>query len=204
MQKVFKANTDFSLKMRLYTADEAKLQVSEIQSRIVRGNVFIHPTDTIYGLGCSAKLSKAIQRIREIKERPDTPFSVMAPSVEWIRENCVVTKEAEKYLKELPGPVTLILKLKNDSAIAKEVAPGIDSVGVRIPDHWFHKVIENLGVPIVTTSVNKTGKVFMNSFDNLDDDIEHKIDFGIDEGEKKGRPSKIIHLEGGEVKIRER
>jgi L-threonylcarbamoyladenylate synthase len=190
--------------MQIYTSDEAKLKKSEIQSRIVRGQVFIHPTDTIYGLGCSAKISKAVQKIRELKQRPDTPFSVMAPSIEWIRENCVITKEAEKYLKELPGPVTLILKLKNKKAIAPEVAPGKDSVGVRIPKHWFHSIVKDLDVPIITTSVNQTGKVFMTSMDNLDDKIRCRVDFIIDEGEKKGRPSKIIHLESEEVKIRER
>jgi len=190
--------------MQIYTKAEAKLKSSEIQSRIVRGQIFIHPTDTIYGLSCSAKLSNAVKKIREIKERPDTPFSVWVPSVNWIRENCVITKEAEKYLKELPGPVTLILKLKNKKAIAPEVAPGKDSVGVRIPDHWFNRIVEELGVPIITTSVNKTGKMFMTSFDNLDDKIRVKVDFAVDEGEKSGRPSKIIHLEGEEVKVRER
>jgi len=190
--------------MQIYTADEAKLKKAEIQSRIVRGQVFIYPTDTIYGIGCSAKLSKGIQKIREIKQRPDTPFSVMVPSIDWVKENCILSKEAEKYLKELPGPVTLILKTKNGAAVAKEVAPGKDSVGVRIPDHWFHKIVEDLDIPIITTSVNKAGKMFMTSLDNLDDDIREKVDFAIDEGEKKGKPSKIIHLEGEEVKIRER
>lgn len=189
--------------MQIYTAAEAKLKKAEIQSRIVRGQIFIHPTDTIYGLGCSAKISKAVQKIREIKQRPDTPFSIMAPSIDWIRENCVITKDAEKYLKQLPGPITLILKTKNNP-VAKEVAPNIDSIGIRIPDHWFHKIVEELGVPIITTSVNQTGKIFMTSLDNLDEEIKIKVDFAIDEGEKTGRPSKIIHLEGEEVKIRER
>ena len=149
--------------MQIYTAAEAKLKKSEIQSRIVRGQVFIHPTDTIYGLGCSAKLSEAVQKIREIKQRPDTPFSVMAPSIEWIRENCIISKEAEKYLKQLPGPITLILKTKNHP-VASEVAPNKDSIGVRIPDHWFHEIVKNLDIPIITTSVNVTGKMFTTSF----------------------------------------
>ena len=189
--------------MQIYTAAEAKLKKSEIQSRIVRGQIFIHPTDTIYGLGCSAKLSKAVQKIREIKQRPDTPFSVMAPSIAWIKENCVVTKEVEKYLKQLPGPITLILKTKNHP-VAKEVAPGKNSVGVRIPDHWFHKVVADLGIPIITTSVNVTGKMFTTSLEDLDEKIAVKVDFAIDEGEKAGRPSKIIDLTKEEVKITKR
>ena len=189
--------------MQIYTSAEAKLKKAEIQSKIARGQIFIHPTDTIYGIGCSALISTAVKKIREIKERQDTPFSIMVPSVEWIRENCVITKEAEKYIKELPGPVTLILKTK-EQPVAPEVSPGSNTLGIRIPQHWFHSIVKDLEVPIITTSVNKTGKTFMTSLDDLDPEIAKDVDFAIDEGKKEGRPSKIIHLEGEEVKFRER
>ncbi len=189
--------------MQIYTAAEAKLKKAEIQGRIAKGEIFIHPTDTIYGIGCNALISKAVNKIREIKERQETPFSVMVPSTEWIKENCVVSKQAEKYLKELPGPVTLILKTI-DQPVAPEVSPGSDTLGVRIPQHWFYSIIKDLEIPIITTSVNKTGKTFMTSIDNLDEEIVKDVDFAIDEGEKQGRPSKIIHLEGEEIKVRER
>ncbi len=189
--------------MQIYTAAEAKIKKAEIQGRIAKGEIFIHPTDTIYGIGCNALISNAVKKIREIKERPDTPFSVMAPSVEWIKENCIITKQTEKYLKELPGPVTLILKTTNQ-AVAPDVAPGSDTLGVRIPKHWFHTIVEDLEIPIITTSVNKTETSFMTSIDDLDPEIAKDVDFAIDEGKKEGRPSKIIHLEGEEVKVKER
>ena len=99
--------------------------------------------------------SRKWKKIREIKQRPDTPFSVMAPSLTWIKENCVISKEAEKYLKQLPGPITLILKTK-DSPVAPEVAPGKDSVGIRIPNHWFHKIVKELKIPISGIIENMT------------------------------------------------
>ena len=52
--------------------------------------------------------------------------------------------------------------------------------------------------------INKTGTAFMSSIDDLDPEIAKDVDFAIDEGKKEGRPSKIIHLEGEEVKVRER
>ncbi len=189
--------------MQLITKEEAKLKKMDILSMIARGHVFIHPTDTIYGLGCNAKLSSAVKRIRELKQRPDTPFSIMVPSVEWIRENCVITKEAEKWLKKLPGPITLILKTKK-KCVAPEVAPKTDTIGVRIPNHWFAKLVAELGIPIVTTSVNKTDQAFMTSTEDLESDIKMGVDFAIYEGEKPGRPSTIIHLESEEVKIKKR
>ena len=190
--------------MQIITKAEIRLKKEEIIDKILNGDVFIYPTDTIYGLGCDATNSQALKKIRQIKQRPDTPFSVIVPSLEWVKENCVITKEAEEYIKELPGPITLILKLKNPDCVAAEVAPGLDSLGIRIPSHWISGIVDSLGVPIITTSVNRTDKPFMKDIEELDPEIKSQISFALYEGAKEGRPSKIIHLEGVETKIRER
>ena len=86
--------------------------------------------------------------------------------------------------------------------VARNVAPGKETLGVRLPDHWFTNVVNDVGVPLVTTSVNKAGERFMTDKDNLDSDIEKGVSFLIYEGEKKARPSKVIDLVKGEVKER--
>jgi len=189
--------------MQVITKSELKLRQRELKIKIKEGYVFIHPTDTIYGVGCNALDSNAVKKIREIKGKYEHPFSVIAPSKEWIKQNCIVTKEAEQWLDKLPGPYTLILKLKTE-CIAPEVNPKSNSLGVRIPDHWFSQLVEAIGVPIVTTSANYTGKCPMTSLDNLNHEIKNTVDFTIYEGEKKGKPSNIIHLEGEETKVIER
>lgn len=188
--------------MEILTKKELELRKEEFTKKILSGAVFIHPTDTIYGLGCNALDEKAVERIRKIKERTDNPFSVWAPSLKWIKDNCVVDKKAEEWLKKLPGPYTLVLKLKNKKAVAKAVIPNTDNLGVRIPEHWFSKVVESLNLPIVTTSVNKAGQAFMTRLEDLEAQILGKVDFMIYEGEKQARPSKIIDLVKGEVKER--
>jgi len=193
--------------MQVITRAETKLRKGEIKKKILKGDIFVHPTDTIYGLGCNAKDSKAVKTLRKIKKRPDNPFSVIAPSKAWIEENCELTQEAKEWLNKLPGPYTLILKTK-DSPVCKEVAPGKDSLGVRIPEHWISSLVEWVGAPIITTSVNVTDEPFMEKIEDLDldinDDIKRKLSFVLYEGEKPGRPSKIVHLEKDEVKVRER
>ena len=184
--------------METLTKGDVKLRAEELIEHIHNGEIFIHPTDTIYGLGCKATDDKAVMKIRKLKERGDAPFSVWVPNKGWILQNCIVPKDAEKWLDELPGPQTLVLKLKNKKAIAKSVNPNIDSIGVRIPNHWFHNIVERLGVPIVTTSANKTGRTFMTSIENLEDGIKNGVRFVVYEGEKKGRPSKIVQLTDGE------
>ncbi len=173
----------------------------EFVSRIRQGEVFIHPTDTIYGIGCNASNSKSVNKIRKAKGRPSNPFSVIAPSKNWILENCKTSKEAEEYINKLPGAYTLILKLKNNDIVAKEVNPKVDSLGIRIPEHWFSKVVEELNIPVVTTSANLVGAEFMTSLENLDESIKSEMGFIIYEGEKESNPSTIVDLTGKKAKI---
>ncbi|MEE9525771.1 MAG: L-threonylcarbamoyladenylate synthase [Candidatus Woesearchaeota archaeon] len=193
--------------MQVITRAETRLRRGEIREKILNGDVFVYPTDTIYGIGCNALDSKAISKLRTMKQRPDSPFSVIAPSRAWIEENCIITDEAKEWLDKLPGPYTFILKTK-DQPVAPEVAPGKESLGVRMPEHWITPFVEWVGVPIITTSVNVTDEPYMEKIEDLDEDIndtiKRKLAFVLYEGPIKGRPSKLVHLEGDEVKVRER
>ena len=188
--------------MRILNFDDFTAEKQSIIDSIINGAVFIHPTDTIYGLGCNAELSSAVRKIRKLKARASNPFSVIAPSLEWIYENCIVTKEDEEWLEKLPGHYTLIFKLKNN-CVAKEVNPGLKTLGIRIPNHWIRKLVSETEVPVVTTSVNKANEDYMTSLEDLDPSIKGWVDFILYEGKKEGKPSKIIDLTEN-VKIIER
>ena len=180
--------------MRIITKEELSFSTKNyVVNKIEEGTVFIHPTDTIYGLGCNASDSKAVGLIRKIKQRPLTPFSVIAPSKKWILENCNVNDDAKEWINKLPGPYTLILTKKN-AKIAGNVAPNVNTIGIRIPNHWFSSIVSELGFPVVTTSANITSENFMTSLEDLDVKIKSQIDFILYEGEKSGRPSTIIDL----------
>ncbi|MBR9683677.1 threonylcarbamoyl-AMP synthase [Candidatus Woesearchaeota archaeon] len=187
--------------MEELTPRDLELRKEEIIDRIKNGAVFIYPTDTIYGVGCDASNTEAIQKIRQLKDRQNSPFSIWVPSRRWIEENCQSSKEIDKWLLELPGAYTLILKLKNKKCVASNINPGNQTIGVRMPDHWFRKFVRELNLPIVTTSANKTGKSFMTSLEDLDPEIKNEIDFIIYEGEKKAKPSKLIDLTAEEKVI---
>ncbi len=185
-------------------AEDVKKNMKKYVS-VLKKSVFIHPTDTIYGIGGDATRSNIVAKIREIKNRYTQAMSVMAPSKEWIRENFIITPTVEEWLKKLPGPYTLILKKKpNKKPVAKNVAPGLDTVGIRIPAHWIKDLVKLMNKPIITTSVNVTGNNYMTSLDDLDKEIEKKIDYIIYEGQILGHASTIVHLEGEKVVIRER
>ncbi len=180
--------------MHTISKDEFNVEKEIFFTKIREGSLFIHPTDTIYGIGCDATNHDAVYKVRESKQRYESPFSVIAPSKEWIRENCEVNERVEEWLGKLPGPYTLILKLKNKGAIAPNVNMNMSTIGVRIPDHWFSGIVSEIGVPTITTSANVTQQNFMTSEEDLDPSLISKIEFMVYEGDKKGRPSKLVDL----------
>ena len=105
--------------MIVLNIDEYNLHKSTIL-RELKNSVFVYPTDTIYGIGCNATDESLVRKIRFIK-KTDKPFSVIVPNKEWIYNNCIITEGAEEWIRKLPGPYTLILRLKNKGAVAKNV-----------------------------------------------------------------------------------
>lgn len=163
---------------------------SKVIELLQKGEVIIYPTDTIYGIGCSAYNVRAVNKIRELKQREYKPFSIWAPSIEWVRTNCHVE---EQYLDMLPGPVTLIVKLKRP--LADNISN--DTIGVRIPDHPFHEIVHRLGAPIITTSVNVSGEPHITSIAEIPD--RFILVPYIDAGSIRNPPSTIINTITGEI-----
>ncbi len=172
------------------------LKKAEIAREILKNKIFIYPTDTIYGIGCNALDEDAVQKIRDIK-KTDHPFSVIAPSKDWIYKNCYAKRS---YIEKLPGPFTFILKMKK-RVVAKNVVLGKRSLGVRIPNHLFTKIVQKAGVPFITTSVNETGKKPLIDVKKIPKKIKKKIDYVIDEGVIDNKPSTIIDLTKKVAKI---
>ena len=161
-------------------------------SRILN-QIFIYPTDTIYGIGCDAENENLVEKIRNIKGRDAKPFSVIAPSFEWILQNCETTEQ--DLIKYLPGAYTLILK-KKDKNFLKHISDN-EYLGVRIPAHEFTKILQMTGKPIVTTSVNFSGEKPANKLNEIDEEIKNQVDLIIDDGALSGEVSKTV--KDGEV-----
>jgi len=169
-------------------------QIEKMLGEMRLGKVFVYPTDTIYGIGCDATNPASVGRIRALKEREKRPFSVIAPSLEWIMCNCQVGRREKEWLEKLPGPYTLIVRLANKAAVCPAVNYGLATIGVRMPNGWFTGAVAKAGIPFVTTSVNVTGKPFMTSAANINPGIKEDVDYLIDVGPLKNKPSKVVDL----------
>jgi len=184
--------------MQVLTTDEYRIKKAKIISDIRKGAIFIYPTDTIYGIGCNALNNDAVKKIRRIKGNFERPFSVMVPDKQWIMENCEIYSSEEDWFGKLPGPYTLILSLLNLHCVAPSVSDK-ETLGVRIPDHWCTEIARLAQVPIITTSANLSGGMFMTSLETLHDEIRRYVDFMIDVGEIRGRPSTIVNMSEAQV-----
>ncbi|MFH1399275.1 MAG: L-threonylcarbamoyladenylate synthase [Candidatus Woesearchaeota archaeon] len=187
--------------MRVLTKDEFLLEKGRFVSDIKQGAIFLHPTDTIYGIGCSALDSEAVAKVRHAKLRTSMPFSILVPSKQWLYDNCKVDDRVESWVKKLPGAYTFILHLKNKKAVVQEVNNNLSTIGVRIPDHWFSSLVTELAIPIITTSANISGENFMTNLDNLDPRLKSKLNFLVYEGPKECRPSTLVDFTKGEPKL---
>ena len=193
LSETFFKSVVFPFCMDILSREELVQKQRIFLKKIEKGSLFIHPTDTVYGIGCNALNDEAVKKIREIK-KSSMPFSIIVPNIDWIYENCVVTPNVEKWIKNLPGPVTLILKLKNKNAVSRHVNLDLETIGVRIPNHWISDLVNKLGYPVVSTIIMNEDQTILVSPENLHHDVVPHVDFAINEGELSNNRSRIINL----------
>jgi L-threonylcarbamoyladenylate synthase len=131
-------------------------QIQQAAEIIRSGGVVAFPTETVYGLGANALDPQAVDRIYELKGRPNTsPLIVHAASIEQARS--LVTwwpPEADTLARTYwPGPLTMVLP--KIAAVPDNATAGLDTVGVRVPNHPVAlRLIELAQVPIAAPSAN--------------------------------------------------
>ncbi|KAL9238859.1 hypothetical protein vseg_013231 [Gypsophila vaccaria] len=148
----------------------------EAVQSIKSGKVIAVPTDTIYGFACDACSREAINRIYEIKGRSHTrPLAICVGDVPDIKRFAVTDHLPETLLDSLlPGPVTLVLRRGESSFLEKSLNPGVDSIGVRVPDNDFIRIIaRGSGSALALTSANLSGHPSSVSIDDFENLWEH-------------------------------
>jgi len=179
-----------------------EIDASDIINRMKAGEIIIYPTDTVYGIGCNASKPGSVSLIREIKKRDaNKPLSVIAPSKKWIYDHFEINKKS--YIQTLPGPFTFVLNMKK-RAVARNVNPGSETLGVRIPYHAFTRLVQRANIPFITTSVNLSGQKPVREIREIPRSILKRVDIVIDGGFLPNYPSTIIDLTGEIARILKR
>lgn len=144
------------------------------------GGIILYPTDTIWGIGCDATNSKAVEKIFKLKGR-DAGKSVIV-----LLDN---DNKIQSYVNDVPeiayslieyaeNPLTIIYS--NAKNLASNVVHEDGSIGIRIPNHAFcKKLIERFRKPIVSTSANLSGEKPPENFSAISEEILNGVDYVI-------------------------
>jgi len=149
------------------------------------GELVAFPTETVYGLGAVATNEAAVKKIYAAKGRPsDNPLIVhVGTFVEIEKYVDNISDKARKCMEAFwPGPLTIIFKVK-PNILAPSVTAGLDTVGIRMPDHPVAiKLLQKLEKPVAAPSANRSGKPSPTEGIHVEQDLEGKIPMILDGG----------------------
>lgn len=151
---------------------------------LASGGLVAVPTETVYGLAGNGLNAAAVDRIYEVKGRPETkPLSLMVPGAAAMEQYCENVPPGAYMLAERfwPGPLTIVLKAKD--TIPSVVLAGGDTVGLRCPDQeQTLALLQECGMPLAAPSANPSGvkspKTAEEVFAYFDGKIEAVLDGG--------------------------
>ena len=116
-----------------------------------------------YHLVCNARDEQAVARLRQRKRRPDKPLAVMFPvcgedGLDAIRDHVHLREEEAALIAGPMRPIVLAAK-RPGGALAGNIAPGLDEIGVFLPYSPLHQLLlDAVGGPVVATSGNISGE----------------------------------------------
>ena len=174
-----------------------KLAVTAVK----KGGLVVFPTDTVYGIGCDPRNPKAIAAIYKIKKREGSKnLPVLGYSKKEISEIAIFDKLSSKIADSFwPGPITLVLKLKDD-----EINKSMDldgKIAVRVPNHPCTLSLLKECKIIVGTSANYSGNAPFSDSTNLLENFSG-FDIFIDGGKiPNSNESTIVEIIDGDLKI---
>jgi len=175
-----------------------KEEIAKALKVIQDGGIILYPTDTIWGIGCDATNTEAIEKIFTLKQRDEAKSMIILLDNE---------NKLESYVQEVPSiaydlieyaenPLTLVMPGAKNISPALIAADG--SVGIRVAKHDFcQQLIQRLRKPLVSTSANISGKPSPQTFDEIEQGIIDGVDYVVtleQHNTEKKKPSTIMRL----------
>jgi len=172
-------------------------EINKSIETLKRGGLILYPTDTVWGIGCDATNSAAIEKVFALKKRAETKsliclvndFRMLNQYVEYIPE------VAYDILKYASKPTTVIYD--DPIRVAENLIAPDNSLAIRVvKDDFCDTLIRKFRRPIVSTSANISGSKTPSSFQEITQDILEGVDYVVNlhRSKRAGKPSAIIKL----------
>ncbi|KAB2542379.1 translation factor Sua5 [Salipiger aestuarii] len=170
------------------------------------GGLVAFPTETVYGLGGDASNDRAVARIYEAKGRPSfnpliVHFADLATAQAYVHWSDMAQRVADALW---PGPLTLVLPLREGARLSKLVTAGLDTLAVRVPANPVARaLLRAAGVPVAAPSANRSGRISPTRAAHVLETLDGRIDAVLDGGAcDVGLESTILGLAGKPTLLR--
>ena len=183
-------------------SDEAIAKAARL---ILAGAPVAVPTETVYGLAADATNGDAVAGIYAAKGRPSfNPLIVHVPDLE-AAERIGRFDETARALATAhwPGPLTLVVPLRDNSGIASIVTAGLTTIALRVPAHTaMQALLRAVGRPLAAPSANASGHISPTRADHVVASLSGRIPLVIDGGPtERGIESTIVAATGGPLRL---
>jgi len=192
--------------IKIYPENPSPKHIKKVIETLESGGVVIFPTDTVYALGCSIYQPKAIDEIARFKgiKKEKANFSILVNTISMLSD---FTRPFDNSIfrlmrKNLPGPFTFILNANNN--IPKIFQSKRKTIGIRIPENnILNTVIEELGHPLVTTSIHDDDEIVEYTTDPelIYEKYKDGVDLIIDGGYGDNQASTVVDCTSDEPEI---
>lgn len=167
------------------------------------GGVILYPTDTIWGLGCDATNSEAVQKLIDIKGKPANKglIVLLANERDVLQYAAAVDLAVFDYLETTTKPTTVIFD--HGLNVADEVLNEDGSIAIRlVKEDFCRHLLKRFKKPIVSTSANLHGKPSPHNFKSISAEIKALVDYVVSfqQGEEaEAASSAIIRWSNGQI-----
>lgn len=179
--------------------------IAEAARLVLAGEPVAVPTETVYGLAADATNGAAVARIYAAKGRPSfNPLIVHVPDLENAERIGRFNDDARALArKHWPGPLTLVVPLREDAGIAALVTAGLPTVALRVPAHpAMQALLKASGRPLAAPSANASGQISPTRASHVIASLGGRIPLVIDGGaSKRGIESTIVAATGGPLRL---
>jgi len=180
----------------------SKSAVARAVACLRRGELVVLPTETVYGLGADATNGAGVAHIFAAKGRPQfNPLIAHVSGCAMAARYVDIDPLSQKLMDHFwPGPLTLVLPLRNDAGIHPLVTAGLPTLAVRHPQGLFSDIIAALDAPVAAPSANRSGRVSPTTAAAVAADLGAAVPLILDGGPcSVGVESTIVKVAGEQV-----
>jgi L-threonylcarbamoyladenylate synthase len=179
--------------------------IAEAARLILAGEPVAIATETVYGLAADATNADAVARIYEAKGRPSfNPLIVHVPDLAVAETIGVFDKQARELAEQhWPGPLTLVVPLREATRIASIVTAGLPTIGLRVPAHpAMQELLRAARRPLAAPSANASGSISPTRAEHVLKSLGGRIPLIVDAGPtKRGLESTIVRAIEGSLSV---